>query len=66
MLKRMVSWHGGCLTKLIDVYDIRKFIFPIRERLFEQNNIILYWNTSRNVYMLILIRDQATVSLKLH
>lgn len=62
----MVSWSGGCLTKLIDVYDIRKFIFPIRERLFEQNNIILYWNTSRNVYMLILIRDQATVSLKLH
>lgn len=57
MLKRVVSWHGGCLTKLIDVYDIRKFIFPTRERLFDQNNIILYRNTSRNVCMLVLIRD---------
>lgn len=57
MLKRVVSWHGGCLTKLIDVYDIRKFIFPTRERLFERNNIIPYRNTSRNVCMLVLIRD---------
>ena len=46
----------GYLTKLIELCDIRKFIFPFREtaclnRIISNDNIIAYRNISRNVYV---------------